>query len=260
MDDLVRKLALGELAGSELDRVLSHIENCKACSEELDVLASLASLARERPEAFLGTRSVAENREARTPLLARLAAKLGEFLAPLPRSAGILAPVAAVLLVIFAYSSFDRMQGFYGPLADLAPSPYLPGNLRGEGDGELFEAAMEDYRRGAYAEASEKLSSLLGGGEYDEKTGLYLGISLLLSEKANEAVPHLERASASANPQVRQKSFWYLAQASLIMEDPLAARNALEKVVVEGGGLSDRARAQLRAIEEREWQSQESDR
>jgi hypothetical protein len=259
MGDLVKRFALGDLSGGELDGVLSHIETCALCSKDLEVLAGVASLARERPQAFLDAGPGEVLEKDRIPFFANIARQLRALLMPLPLPAKVLAPVAALLLIFVAYGSFDHPQGRYRPLADLSPAPYFPTTLRGGGESEdRFSRAMEDYRKGEYGEASRTLARFIEEVGYDEKAGLYLGVSTLLSGQVSDAIPHLARASLSTNTQIRQKSLWYLAQAFLLTEDPIAAQHALEEVVREGGDLSEKARAQLAKLEALEGESRES--
>lgn len=261
MGDLVKRFSLGELMGSEIDGVLSHIETCAMCSQDLDVLAGVATLARENPAAFPEVETSKTRARGRVPLFGNILRRLGELLGPLPLPAKVLAPVAAALFILLMSGPFDHTQDRYRSLADLAPSPYYPTALRGQGEADdLFARAMDEYREGDYKGASRTLGRLLEEEGYNEKADLYLGISLLLSDEAPRAVPHLERAAASTSPQIREKALWYLAQASFLDEDPRAARDALEKVVREGGDLSEKARAQITKLDLLEESSEEQSR
>jgi hypothetical protein len=252
MWDLLKEFSLGNLKGDDLELILSHIETCTSCSDDLDVLASLTTVAARKGESLLEMEWEETRKKTTGSFFQDFLRKLRILYTPVPLPVKVLVPVAATVIVFIALGTFSYRQSEFGSMADLSPAPYVYSSLRiGSAEREeLFESAMRDYLEGDYDEASRALSLLVDDQEYDEKIGFYLGVSLLLSGEMDEAVLHFQRTSGSDNTQLRHKSLWYLAQAHLHKGDLAGARSRLESLAEEEGEMSERAREQLVQIME----------
>lgn len=250
MWDLLKRLSTGSLKGEELEFALSHIEECNACSEDLEVFASLTSAIAHRRESLLEIEQEDSQKLVAASPLQKIKRRLEFLYTPVPLPAKVLVPVAALVVVFLTYTTFSHRYGDYAELADLSPAVYVPSALRGGEDEReiLFGAAMEEYLKGNYEEAAKVLSKIVDDQNYDEKAGFYLGVCLLLSGEREKAVFHLQRTADSKHSNIRQKSLWYLAQADILMGELGSARSRLEEIVGEGGKMAPRAREQLQKI------------
>jgi len=254
MGDLLKDFSLGHLKGVELDRILAHIEDCSACSDDLELLASVTTLAAERGETLLEPEMEKTLGKVAGSVFKGFMSMLRGLVAPIPIPARVLVPVAAAVFVFFAYGPLSHRDGSYHSLADLTPAPYYQVSLRGSSSEEdlLFTGAMEDYLEGDYESASRVLLHLVNTRDYSEITLFYCGVSLLLEGDAEEAAPHLERTAGSSNTKIRQASVWYLAQADLLKGDGEGAKVRLESLVIEGGEHGRKAKDQLAGLIESE--------
>jgi len=252
MWDQLKDFSLGHLNGPDLDRVLAHIEECSSCSDDVELLARMTTLAAERGETLLEMKVEIDRGRSRYALLAGLLGRMKRFLSPIPFPARVLVPVGAAVILFFAYGTLSHRSGGYGSLADLTPAPYYQASLRGSApEGEaLFTKAMGDYLEGDYEGASGTLLRLAHGRDCDEKVVFYLGVSLLLAGETDDAVLHLERTAGSSNAAMRQASVWYLTQADLLEGNLEAARTRLELLSGEEGEFSQRAGEQLAKLRE----------
>jgi hypothetical protein len=113
---------------------------------------------------------------------------------------------------------------------------FLPDS--GEGLAAL-QAGMSAYDAGRYAEAARALN-VYTDRRTDNAARVYLGVSLLLSEQAGAAVAPLADAALSPEPPVQEAALWYLALAYLEMDNPRAAKQALDRIP-PGGLFGDQA-------------------
>jgi tetratricopeptide (TPR) repeat protein len=186
------------------------------------------------------------------------------------------AAVAVLVLALFG----PGKESPWEDLARIEPLAYVPIETRDAGAAALFERGMVLYAAGRYEEAATVLESVVEGeapgpakrDEVDradrrgmddrerrgderraedlglaklEQAELYLGICFLLSDDAPRAVAHLERASRSSLPVLADRARWYLAQASLVMDDPEAAVAHLQGLADRSPGYGAQARRQL---------------
>jgi hypothetical protein len=90
--------------------------------------------------------------------------------------------------------------------------------------------ALEGYRAGRFAESIAPLEGLARRHPHSSDVAFYLGVSLLLSDRAAEALPVLDRARRTAEGPRAAEIDWYLATAE------------------QRAGQSDRARPRLAAL------------
>ncbi len=78
---------------------------------------------------------------------------------------------------------------------------------------EALAAALKPYQADDFAAAIELLAPLAGAHPDRFEPAYYLGVSLLLNERARDAVPHLERAVTLASAARRDEAERALAAA-----------------------------------------------
>jgi hypothetical protein len=74
-------------------------------------------------------------------------------------------------------------------------------------------------------------------------------VSLILDDRPAAAVPHLEHAASSSVRPVADRARWYLAQAHLLLDAPVAARRHLELLAGTSPAYGERATRQLTTID-----------
>jgi hypothetical protein len=116
---------------------------------------------------------------------------------------------------------------------------------------QRFDLGMTYYTEARYREAATalreaiRLGSIVPDWPLAESAHLYLGISLLMAGDPAPARPHLDQAARSNLAPLAEKARWYQAQASLLVDDPLAAEEALVELTTTGLVYRDQAAAQL---------------
>lgn len=75
------------------------------------------------------------------------------------------------------------------------------------------------------------------------------GLSLMFQKKPQHAVPHLQRAAATTDPDLEQRAHWYLANAFLLLGDAESARTFLNKTLASSGPFQNEAADALQNLE-----------
>ncbi len=156
----------------------------------------------------------------------------------------VAASVAVVLLVTVLQpdDGSRQLRNLWTP----TPHPYVPADLRElPGDGE-FQAAMESYEAGQFAQAVAGLQKARDLAPEDPVIRFYLGVSSLMIDRPRPAIEELERAVSiePASPLYR----WYLALAHLEAgeREPVEAR--LQEIAAAGGEYSAPAQELLEKL------------
>lgn len=132
-----------------------------------------------------------------------------------------------------------------------AYTPPIPGiNLRVPS--RAFQNAMVSYQQNDFPRAIEQLEILselepANAAEVD----FYLGVSLLLAGRSQEAISPLKQAVQASNGQQRESRHYYLALAYLKRDEPQQATAELDAVVGMGGEYSPAAKALKQQIIDR---------
>lgn len=169
----------------------------------------------------------------------------------------VLAPVTAiavlaVLLSVPPQSVLDLRQ-----LARVEPVPYVQLETRSghHAADQPFDLAMAHYSAQRYRAAARGLRDAIVAAESGEDWGqmdqarLYLGLSLLLAEQPAEAIAPLTAATGSVLLPVAERSRWYLAQARLMMNEPIQAQELLRELATHSPVYGERATQQLNRLE-----------
>ncbi|MBU1702093.1 MAG: hypothetical protein KJ970_20140 [Candidatus Eisenbacteria bacterium] len=171
---------------------------------------------------------------------------------------GALAAAAVVFAVLLSSDETARISG----LAQIEPVPYTQLQTRGEGAtdaAERFSRGMTYYAAGRYEEAAAELAASVAAGERDghwknpDQTRFYLGLSLLLENRPEEARPYLKGTAASIIRPIAERSKWYSAQIELLLGNPEMAVEYLEFLADSSIGYSKKANEQLNTLREAGW-------
>jgi len=168
-------------------------------------------------------------------------------------------PVGAAAAAVAMVAIFSQERASFRDLAQVEPLHYVQMPLRGVPPAHeaSFREGMEAYAAGDYAAAAGRLAQAVRAGEAEPawsnltQARLYLGVSLLMTGKAAEAVPYLAQVRGSPLRPLADRASWYLAQAYLLLEDPGSALPALEGLASGGSAYADPASRQVSAIRSR---------
>jgi hypothetical protein len=245
----------GELAGHDEDALRDHLADCHACVERArDAAAFVDAMkddAREVPP--------------------------GRRIGRVPAWAVAMAAVFAAAAILVAWRMSTPLPPVTSPdLASAEPlppadarerwrdlaveaAPYVPD----DGSGILWRGgdrpsdtpaegslawAMEPYVAGDFAGAATRLNRRLRAGPNDDRTLVFLGVSLLLAGEPDEAVEPLRRV-AEGRGTLSGDASWYLAVACLKTGDEACAVARLNDWAAQAGDRGERARRLLQEIE-----------
>jgi len=216
----LEELVQGHLDEPETTAILDHVRGCETCRERLQVIALLEAE---------GAR-ILERR--RTFPVRHLAA-----------AASIVLGLAGVLMTVWWWGADSG--GVDGRLATREPYPYISLATRsaGQGQAQLFEQAMAEYKSGRFSEASKRLACL----DPLPEVLFYLGVCEYMDGHLETAITYLER-SRKASPDWRLPALWYEANAKLRLNDRAAARSLLQELQEDEGEFNQRAEQLLASI------------
>jgi len=194
------------------------------------------------------------------------------------RWAALVPAVAAVVLVAVLLGERNslegrglpgerRGEGRWAALAEREALPFTRMETRAPGDPTVadFDAGMDRYLAGDYTAAATQLAGTERRIDHQrtdptattfpparllqraDQAALYAGIAFLLADRGDSARVHLERAAHSRLAAVADHARWYLAQASLLGNDPQAAAAQL-RLMAGSPAYSQRAAEQLKAL------------
>lgn len=253
--DLLAAYELNLLEAEDRLRFESHLETCAWCVEELYAHAPCSEDLLTAPGRHAATLRRA-SRASDSGFAVQFRAMLRRLLQP-----RVLAPVgtvAAVALALVLLMPGDLMTPGAAGLAIVEPLPYQTLDLRGGADSDLaglLAGGLQRYADGDYAGAARDLAAAWAAAGTDEtwsdrsQAALYLGLSLLLDQRPDEALAPLRVAGASRLLPVAERGRWYLAQAHLLREDPRASVPLLESLL-QSPVYGDPASDQLHAVRE----------
>jgi len=275
---LLAAYEMGLLSPSERSVFEEHLKGCELCLERLYEMSPYTSAMLAQPAEVAASIAAAEagqeGKEAPGPegLRSRTERARGRawwgYLADWIRAAtrmptpgrvwvpvGVVAAIAVVVLGVFLRPG-GGPHDFRG-LALLQAAAYVPFETREGAPGEaarLFTQGMQCYADHRYDEAarilaeSARAAEQSGGWRGLDQVHLYLGVSLLLSGKAEAALAHLEQASRSPVLPIADRSRWYLAQACLLQNDAYGALRVLEPLAHSSPAYSAQAGRQLEKL------------
>ncbi len=157
-----------------------------------------------------------------------------------------------VITIMLSVLVFRNEKGV-APIAQIEPAPYLPlilrGNLKTTEEIKLFQEGMSFYSQQNYPQAIDKLSQAVKLDSTWAAGFFYLGVSQLLNNQPLLAIPSLQKAIALGDSFLIEKSYWYLGNTYLLVDQGSRARQAFEKVTEMGGDYAKPASQMLQRLE-----------
>jgi tetratricopeptide (TPR) repeat protein len=233
-EDLTR-FVRAELDVDDLERVLRHLEECRECAANLQVMVRLRANREE----------IREELEKTGPPAALPLVRRNWFAAV---AAALILTVSGLVIILLTHS---RPQTDLAALASLERFPYRPMILRGETQApvELFNQAMSVYELNDLSRARRMLEDYLFQSPRDAEAYFYLGVCLYLLGDHAEALRALETGLSLRTIEPEEKYHWYLAQVYLKMRLAEPARRELRVVISFQGQFSSKAAAILERID-----------
>jgi TolA-binding protein len=222
-DDLVAMVA-GTPSQAARERIADHLITCSDCAQEFRLVRSLDTQSAAAPVA----------RPARTPIWAWAAAAV---------------LVLATAVGLWVSRSTDEPDPVPpDQLARVDPPVYIPLTVRSPDESRRrFEAAMEQYAAGRYAEAAPALADLARSTP-TAATYFFLGISYLMLERTDDAIAALQQSIDTGSAAYAEDAQFFLAKGLLRKGDRAGAARALEAVARAGGARAQESRELLSGL------------
>jgi hypothetical protein len=261
MSEWIGAYELGLLSPEERAGFEEHLNSCSACLEELYAQAPIASAMTQYAGAVVAAtaRPKESPRRAPSPWRRELVTRIARiFRTWTPRRLGF-GFALAVVGIVAAVMLHPQAPDTFGDLARLRPVPYTLREVRGDAGGgaaALFGRGMRAYASRRYDEAVGPLTESVrsweagGGGIELDQARLYLGVSLLLSHRADEARVPLEQAVRSPIRRIADRARWSLVQAHLLAGDPVLAEEGLRLLADSSATYANDAGEQLNELRE----------
>jgi predicted Zn-dependent protease len=232
----------------------AHLRECAACAR---LSADLAALRHEAPDAASEAAVLARIRAAesstswwRLPLAAAILLGCGTGIWWMSRS-----PTPSS---VPAQATSPLPPSTAGPIAlwSIEPLPVtVPltsvGATRSAGTNDVAAAlanALTAYQAGRYEEGIPALRAVANAHPESADASLYLGVSLLLAHRPQDALGPLAHARQVAEPKRSPDIDWYLAAAEQRRGATAAARERLQALCAGPGDYQQRACAAERAL------------
>ena len=262
--DVMEQDLLGRLDPTARDDFDQHLFECDACFDRLQTMRALrrelaATASARRAEPVRVNRGWISNWDwkwALAPAAAALMLVLGvslwhrpsPLLAPTPATstsqpagASAAAPAAPAPAAQVSLAELGRFQ----------PPPFVPSSLRGIQDDAAarFREAMAHYARGDYRGA---IPGLRAAAQLDPEAAhatFFLGICHVLAGQLDEGIRALSQTISLGDSPYLEEAHFYLARAFLQNNDPVRAREQVERTIRLQGPLEDEARQMLAALD-----------
>jgi len=242
----------GRLDPGQTAILLDHSTSCGTCAQAWMLARDFA----------------AETRAREAPALPFFSRLTSPGLRTLALAAGIVLVVGTALVMSHRAGFFGGREaqvaggetsGSWQKLPIEPPRFFDPGPggvWRGSGEAippsaaEEFRLAMEPWVRGDYPRAATRLAEFVAIHPGLREARFYLGVSLLMSGRPDDANIQLARLVESSPTSVAPKHRWYFALALLKAGRPEEALQQLEQLLQQGGPYASRAaelRVQVRA-------------
>jgi thioredoxin-like negative regulator of GroEL len=242
---------LGALEDGQRALFLDHLVGCEYCYNQVYSLEPVMTAFRnhrsaamrekgDRPPVFVNEAGFVPPPPARfrmwAPLLAAMSLLVCVFIGAFylyeregtHRSAVVSVVPDAEMARVSAWQNLVVPKAAYAAPVDRAV-------LRKPGS-RAFDRAMAAYEENDFAGAIEQLETLRELGPDDAaEVNFYLGVSLLLAGRSQEAARPLRQAAQSGDGSRREDSLYYLALAYLKNNQPDQAAAELDAVIAVGG-------------------------
>lgn len=222
----IKQYLNGELSGTQLRRVESHISGCQLCADALDGYADFNSPTLELPgfvppSDLTGTASVQTNR--RHPLTRRLTV------------AAILLPGLFFLFKWLSPSNNeDLFRQYYASYPNDIPLSARSAQSANQLHPQLL-LALEQYETGDFSAALPGLQLVLREDDDNHAANFFAGICCLELADYQQAIPYLEKCRQS-DTLYASRATWYLALALLKNDQVAASKSLLTELSENSGG------------------------
>jgi TolA-binding protein len=242
--DRIERYLQGVMSPGELDEFQQKLNTDPQLASAVSLHRELAeTLAGDRIHQFRKTLKEVDARWKPTPG--------GRWLKVLKRPPN-LAIAASLLLLIGFFGWWTLRSPGHAELASryfeqLPVQAFM--NLSSDAAQEIRKAAHEAYIAEDYQLAAEKFGALADLAPESSAHRLYLGISQLGADRADEAARILQPLAEGDDQSVQEEAAWYLSLALLAMDDADAARTYLQQLVESDAYRSESARELINALE-----------
>lgn len=230
--DLIALYVSDRLDQVEAEAFEEHYLTCERCRE--DVAVALAVQEEFRRQAVVGETEDGEGEDGES--------SRRRWAVPLAGLGGLAAAAAALLL-------FLPIEGGDSELARLGavsqPPVYLGVPVRStEGSADsLFARGMREYSTGDFARARSLLQQSLQAGVDEAPARFFLGATLLMLDRPEEAARALDRVTRLGETPYLTEALFYRSKALLRMGDAGGALEALERAAAREGTVAEQAAA-----------------
>jgi len=237
----------GRLTADDQEAYERHFFECDRCFSELEALRATAAALRQ-PRTVASVRVMNARWLALAAVLVLVVASAvflvrGPSDRERPSSATARTPAAQPTAPAAPVDTLARLARF-------DPPAYLPPRLRSETRAGDFEKGMDRYVQRDYAGAIPLLQSTVAREPAHDSARFYLGVSLLLTGKADEGVRTLEILGADPQNAMAEEARFFSAHGYLQRGEADKAIAALDRVIALEGDREKEARALRAAIEE----------
>lgn len=248
--ETLRPALEGTLPPALRDRVIAHIGACAVCRAlaaalESGECAQITDEEAARIRARVDGRTAAKRHWWRPTAVAAAVAVIasGVWMLQFPRLPSATPPAPTPPVGALASEARIFVLALDVPAIELPASALV---LRGESAnpyGRALGRALEPFRRGAYAEAVDRLEALRVAHPNETYAIYYLGVSHLLAGQPLEAIAPLERVRGLAAPNswLHSEASWYLAVALERSDRVGQAVLVLTQLCGSGGSRGDKA-------------------
>ncbi len=233
----VERYVAGTLDADAVEAFEDHFLGCERCQSSIKLAVAVRAAARGRT--LTPAKAV--------PAHAALHAKERRAF----RISAAITAIAAVIVgaIVMVRGSDARALRSLGELS--SPPAYAGVQVRGAATAadSLFGAAMRAYVAGDYATATSGLRAALGAGAAPAPAQFFLGASLLMQRRADDAAKAFAQVIAAGWSPYLEEARYYRALALLQTND---ADGAIAELRLAGGGTdatATRARELLAAVE-----------
>jgi hypothetical protein len=237
----------------EAKRFEAHYYNCPACLSRLQALQAAAEQLRRHPiELPAATRSPLMwpsrirvwGAVAAMLVLSAVAWRTAGFHSAHPAVAHIQQPAKPAPMPHPAAP--PAMQA--SQLADLAMPAFVGASLRGESPEASFDAGMNAYSQHDFRAAARSLAQVPDSAREARAAMFYLGVCQMHLGRRIAALQALGKVADAGDSPQQEAALYYLAQLSLLNDDPIQAHRYLAKTIALRGDILARARAEDRQV------------
>jgi tetratricopeptide (TPR) repeat protein len=250
---LIALYEVGALDGRKRRAFLDHLIECEYCYDKLYAIEPAMIAFRNHRDAARARATTTSPEVARDLRLLSVRPRVWRW-SPALTAASVMAVCGLVLfLALHERGRLDPVPSAPGVVQNLSPwkdieiptAEYRPLGERSilRTPVKSFDRAMAAYQAGDFSAAAEKLQTLIElESDVSPEVRFYLGVSLLKVGRMEDAISSLKRVVESTNQTQQEAAHFYLALASLRMNQPQQAITEFDAVVMLNGNFCAEAR------------------